>query len=135
MEKWGQHLTVDSSLLSDPTCSLVFTAPRADLILFLQHDHTHYSHTLSTIFLTSTRQTGFTFPTLTDSYVRDAALPQYYPTAFRSNETSLPTLPTHAPLPGIQFFSSALAHTPYCDVIRGGRRPDCMAPWRHLEVG
>jgi hypothetical protein len=49
--------------------------------------------------------------------------------------TSLPTLPSHTPLLQLQFFISALAHTPCCDVIRGGRLPDCMAPWRHLEIG
>lgn len=134
METWGQHVTLDSSLFSERTCLLVFTAPLADQIVFLQHDHTHthYSHAHSIIFLTSTRQPGFTFPSLTDSYVRNAPLPQRYSLAFRSNERHCPPFQHTPPFP-VLFFISALAHTPYCDVISGGRHPDCMAPWRHLE--
>jgi hypothetical protein len=113
--------------------SVVFSAPTVG-----QYDcssrttRTIYTHNIN--FLTSTQQTRFTSPTLTDGYGRDAALPQCFPHAFRSNERHYLPFQTR-PLPKIQFFSSALAHTPYCDVIRGGRRPDCMAPRRHLKAG
>ena len=46
--------------------------------------HALFAHTQH--YLPDVHQTGFTFPSLTDSYVRDAAPPQCCPLAFRCNE-------------------------------------------------
>lgn len=61
---------------------------------------------------------------------------QNYYEAFRAHfaATNLTTYSSiHAPLAVVQSFSDVIAQTPHCDVMRGGRCPDCMASRRHLR--
>ena len=95
--------------------------------------HALYAHTQH--YLPDVHQTNwFHFPFLDPQLCKGRTAITTSSSRISQQCTSLPTLPTHASLPNL-FFISALAHTPCCDDIRGGRRPDCMAPWRHLEIG